>query len=135
VSDTTKRRFHLSRDLGRIAILFLVIAGLTCVGIYQVWSQHRVIVMAYAIDQERFEHTRLLERSKRLELTLSKYKDPSTVRALARDSLGMHPPTARDEFHLPEAAVEPTRSFQWTDPLREVNQALGGLARTAKGAP
>lgn len=135
MSDAKERRLRIPRDLGRVAVLALVIASLTGVGLYQVWSQHRVIVMAYAIDQERFEHTRLLERSKRLELTLSKYKDPGTVRALARENLGMHPPTARDEFHLPEAPVAPVEAFQWADPLRGVQDLLGGSPLTAGEVP
>lgn len=118
MSQSRGRRLRLPRDLGRVLALVLVIGALTSIGVYQVWSQHRVIVMAYAIDQERFEHTRLLERSKRLELTLANYKDPATVRALARESLGMHAPTARDEFHLPTEPVHRSAVFDWTDPLR-----------------
>lgn len=118
MSTFAGRRLRLPRDLGRVLALLLVIGSLTGVGLYQVWSQHRVIIMAYAIDQERFEHTRLLERSKRLELTLANYKDPTTVRALARETLGMRPPSARDEFYLPDAPVQGTPVFHWTDPLR-----------------
>ncbi len=103
----TRRRAAVPRvswRVGRFMGLVLVMLAVTLAGLYQVHQRYELIRLGYQLDEDRFEHRRLLETHKRLRLSLATWKDPTTVRALATDQLGMHRAEAYDEFVVPGAS-------------------------------
>ena len=127
MKKTAPEKLQFKPKTGLLSFLLLMVftLSLTTAGIYQVWRQYQVISVAYAIDQERFEHQRLTERSKRLGLSLATYKSPSSVRTFAEETLGMRVPGTRDEFHVPgDEEVQ-------AKPMPSSPQALGESAEHA----
>ncbi|MFT7581250.1 MAG: cell division protein FtsL [Myxococcota bacterium] len=94
-------RLRLPLGVGRFLVLVAFTVGMTGLGLYKVHSQYEVIQVGYSLDRELFEHRRLFEAQKRLNLMLSAYKDPAAVRAFAEDELEMTVPGPTHELHVP----------------------------------
>ena len=107
-----RRRKGLRWGLGRFVALVIVTIALSAVGIYQVHENYRVVRMGYVLDQDLFEYRRQHERNKRLKLSIASLKHPASAQRYAREELGMHVPTAHDEFVVP---TPPTRADQRAD--------------------
>ena len=110
MSSGRLRQAALRWSLGRFVALLLFTGAVTALGMLQVWDQHRVVTRGYRLDSERFEHRRLTEQAKRLDLSLATLEDPVTVERFAEQELGMRAPTPRDELHVPgdrEVALSP----------------------------
>jgi len=103
------RRARLRWGVGRLFVLVVFTALMTSVGLYQVHEHYHLVQVGYALDQDLFEYRRLYETKKRLELSLSAYKDPATVRAFAEDELGMRAPSAQDELYIPRPDEGPPK--------------------------
>lgn len=98
-----RRAVRVGWRVGRFAALALVMLAVTATGLYQVHQRYELVRLGYQLDEDRFEHRRLLETNKRLRLSLATWKDPTTVRAMAEDQLGMRQAEAYDEFVVPGA--------------------------------
>jgi cell division protein FtsL len=95
-------RLRIGWKLGRFIGLVLVMVGVAAAGIYQVHARYELVRLGYALDNERFEHRRLLETHKRLRLSLASYQDPEAVRVMAEERLGMRVAGQEDELVVPD---------------------------------
>ena len=105
MSGAAKRRqrgVRLRWGVGRLLALVTFTVVMTSVGLYQVHRHYQLVQVGYAIDQDLFEYRRLRETRKRLELELSAFKAPGTVREFAEKSLHMRRPSAQDELRIPD---------------------------------
>ncbi len=98
---------RLSLGVGRFVALVCCTVVLTGLGLFQVNRQYEQIRLGYAIDEDLFEHRRLMEMQKRLRLSLASFNDPAAVKAFAEDELGMRSPGLNDEFFVPNPSDGP----------------------------
>ncbi len=121
-------RLRVPRGLGRFLGLVLVTLVATAAGVWQVHARYETVRLGYAIDESRFEARRLLERTKRLELSLATWKDPERVRRLASDRLGMRVAAPSDELVIPSGETAPSARIDAPAPA-------ASTATTAPAAP
>lgn len=126
-APTRPPRARLGWGLGRLLALVAFTVVMTGLGVYQVHRHYQLIRVGYDLDADLFENRRLREVHKRLELSLSAYKDPLAVRTLAEERLGMKAPGPLDELVIPRPEDGPPRPARFG--------ALGiGLAGPSGGA-
>lgn len=133
-ATTGRPRVRLAWGLGRLLALVAFTAVMTGLGVYQVHRHYQLIRVGYDLDADLFEHRRLLEVQKRLELSLSAYKDPLAVRALAEERLGMKAPGPLDELVIPRPEDGPPRPTRFGALGIGLAAPLDG-ASDARGAP
>jgi len=98
---TRRRVISQSWGLGRFIFLITFTVAFSGLGIYQVNRQYDVIKQGYRVDRELFDYRRELETQKRLSLLLSSHRDPTTLRAIALEELGMSLPERERELFVP----------------------------------
>ena len=110
--------------VGQLVLMILGMLVLTGAGIYQVHARYQIIHLGYALDRARFEHQELLERDKRLRLSLATHEDPTMVKRRAEQWLDMKRPEPGDELEVPQP--EPERQ----QPSQDVAPGAEGSAAT-----
>lgn len=93
--------------LGRFLFVMVFVALTTGFGIWQVHRQYNVISKGFGLDQALFEHHRLLERQKRLELLMASQDNPLTFEEFAEKELKMKRPERDNTLFVPALAESP----------------------------
>jgi cell division protein FtsL len=80
------------RRAGAVLGALLLLAPLTALGIFHVWSRTRVLAAGYELGRLESEHRQLLAERDRLKLEVATLRSPGRLERFARERLGMAPP-------------------------------------------
>jgi cell division protein FtsL len=87
-----------------VGIIALVVLGVTLIATAHVAVHAKRIEVAIALGKEERAFRELTEQRRHLEIEIGMLKDPARIIAIARDRLGMRPPSATDIHAAPGKA-------------------------------
>jgi cell division protein FtsL len=80
------------RRASAVLMALLLLAPLTALGVFHVWSRTRVLTAGYELGRLESEHRQLLAERDRLKLEVATLRSPGRLERFARERLGMAPP-------------------------------------------
>lgn len=78
---------------GLVLLLLITLVVVVSAAVSQIWTRLEVIDYGYQLSRANREHARLQEINRRLRIEYALLKNPSHISRMARERLGMKPPT------------------------------------------
>ena len=92
--------FGVARPKLSLGVIALVVLGVTLVAIAHVAVHAKRIEVAIALGKEERAFRELTAQHRHLEIEIGMLKDPARIISIAREELGMRPPSPTDIYAI-----------------------------------